>query len=157
MKKKLYVFDTSSFSILKNIFPDRFPSFWKKFDGLIENERIFSVQEVRRELKKWGKKPLEDWFEKHKNIFYRPSPEETRFVSEIFQVQEFQTILKKKDRIADRPCADPFLIAAAKIKNARVVTEEGQHGGIRIPDICKYFKIDCTNLEGLMQEENWKF
>lgn len=31
----IYVFDTNSFRVLGNYYPDRFPSFWEMFDGLV--------------------------------------------------------------------------------------------------------------------------
>ncbi len=56
------------------------------------------------------------------------------------------------------PFADPFVIAKAKCQNAVVVSEEKfKEGGASIPNICKYFKIEFTNLEGLMAKENWVF
>ena len=46
----IYVFDTSSFRVLGNYYPDRFPSFWEMFDELVAAGRIVSVREVHREL-----------------------------------------------------------------------------------------------------------
>ncbi len=44
------------------------------------------------------------------------------------------------------PVADPFLIAAAKDKNALLVTQEKDEG-IRIPSVCRDLVVRCINLE----------
>ena len=47
----IYVFDTSSPSVLGNYFPERFPSFWSQFNHLIAQGTVVSVREVRNELR----------------------------------------------------------------------------------------------------------
>lgn len=47
----LYVFDTSSLSVLiKHFYESRFPSLWIKIDDLINSGKMISVREARREL-----------------------------------------------------------------------------------------------------------
>ncbi len=80
------------------------------------------------------------------------------FISQIFSVQHFQNLVGKKQRLKGTPVADPFIIACAKIKNGCVITEEAfKPNAAKIPNICKYFNVDCTNVEGLMQREGWRF
>ena len=45
-----FLFDTSSFRVLENYYPDRFPSFWDKFNELTSSGDVCSVREVYREL-----------------------------------------------------------------------------------------------------------
>ena len=45
-----YVFDTNSFRVLGNYYPDQFPTFWERFDRAVTDGKIVSVREVRREL-----------------------------------------------------------------------------------------------------------
>ena len=45
-----YVFDTSSFSVIGNYYPEQFPTFWEKFDQAATAGTIISVREVRREM-----------------------------------------------------------------------------------------------------------
>jgi len=92
----VYIFDTNSFGMLCNFFPGRFPSFWENFNEMVLNNQILSVREVRHELEnRTSKKCLHlfDWIKRHGNIFLIPSPEETRFVSEIFRVQHFRDLV----------------------------------------------------------------
>lgn len=46
----IYVFDTNAFIVLKNFYPDTFPSLWSRMEDLIANEKIVSVREVFNEL-----------------------------------------------------------------------------------------------------------
>ena len=54
--------------------------------------------------------------------------------------------------------ADPFVIARAHALMATVVTMESKpRNGVKIPNICEHFNIDCISLEGFMERENWLF
>ena len=67
-------------------------------------------------------------------------------------------MIRKKERLKGKPVADPFVIARAKILNASVVTQEKKaDNAAKIPNACEHFGIDCINLEGFMEEENWTF
>jgi len=56
------------------------------------------------------------------------------------------------------PVADPFLVAKAKALDGTVVTqEEYKPNGVKIPNMCEYMNVRCTNLEGLMELEKWVF
>ena len=87
-----------------------------------------------------------------------PSSEEMEFVRELFSVPEFQHLLKQRQVLTGGPAADPFVIASAQVRSGCVVTEETlRDNAVRIPSVCEYFGIDCTNLEGLMEREGWTF
>jgi len=155
-----YVFDNNSISALSHYYPKRFPTFWKLFDAAVEAEEVVSVREVYRELENhtflqpW----LAEWLEKHKTMFRIPTAEEMQFVSEIFKTKAFQGLVGEKQRLRGSPAADPFIIACAKISNSVVVTQEvKKEGGAKIPNVCDYFKINWTNLEGFLSENNWEF
>ena len=60
--------------------------------------------------------------------------------------------------MAGYPCADPFIIAFPEIINGCVVTEEKEKPNApNIPNVCEHFNIECTNLQGFMEREDWKF
>ena len=85
-----YVFDTNSFSVLGNYYPEQFPSFWQEFEKAVAAGKVLSVREVSRELARDARYPhLTDWVKSHQSIFTPPTPAEMRFVSEIFDVQHF--------------------------------------------------------------------
>lgn len=154
-----YVLDTNSFRVLGNYYPARFPSFWDKFNELVLGGRVISVREARKELDyQVAKLYLREWIEDNRSIFLLPDPAETEFVREIFSNQHFQALVKKKDMLRKKPIADPFIIASAKVRDACVVTEEKcKPNAAKIPNVCEYYSIDCTNLEGLMEQEGWSF
>ena len=155
----VYVFDTNSFSVLGNYYPERFPRFWEKFNQYVADQKIISVREVYQELDQWERfSHLSDWIKDHKGIFVIPSAQETLFVSTIFSVPHFQMLVSEKSRLAGKPVADPFVIAAAKVRNGCVVTEEKERpNSPKIPNVCEHFDVDCTNLEGFMEREGWTF
>ena len=154
-----YVFDNNSFRELGSYYPDQFPTFWEKFNQAVTGGKVISVREVYRELKSYTRHPhISDWVEDHKDIFLLPNATEMRFVSQIFSVRHFQTLVRRKNRLTGRPCADPFIIAKAQFLNGCVVTEETHTpNAARIPNVCDHFKVDCTNLQGFMEKEGWTF
>lgn len=154
-----YVFDTNSFSVLGNYYPDRFPTFWEIFDQAVSNGMIISVSEVHKELNFYTRYPhISTWVKLHKSIFLAPERVERRFINKIFSVPHFQTLVSEKDLLDGRPCADPFIIAKAEFIHGCVVTEETfKPNAAKIPNVCGHFKIDCTNLQGFMEREGWAF
>lgn len=155
----IYISDTSSLIVLKNFYPDRFPSLWAGIGGLVKDERLISVREVRNELESYNDSDfIQGWAESNKSIFLTPTNEELLFVSQIFKVKHFQALINQKNLLTGKPVADPFVIAAAKIKGGCVVTQEGKKpNAAKIPNICDHFGIKYVNLEGLMKNESWAF
>ena len=139
-------------------YPDQFPSLWKQFHELTENQRIISVKEVSRELGGHGD-PLTGWVNDNKSVFQEPMNDETLFVGEIFRVSHFQGLIRKQARLEGSPVADPFVIAKARsVRNGCVVTtEKYRSNASTVPNVCEYFHIPCINLEQFMEKENWKF
>jgi hypothetical protein len=157
----MYVFDTSSFSVIfKSFYPARFPTLWSLLNDLVKSGKVFSVHEVFNEIESRNKEALQ-WVKDNKSIFQIPSQEEAEFIKDIFSAKNghFKNIIGKDKILKGGFCADPFLIASAKIKNSCVVTEESNNGstGSKIPNICDHFGISCLNLEKFMEKENWRF
>jgi hypothetical protein len=101
---------------------------------------------------------LTNWISEHKSIFQIPNATATQFVSTIFSVQHFQSLVNEKKRLTGRPIADPFIIAMAKAINGCVVTQEKEKpNAAKIPNVCQHFGIDFTNLQGFMEREDWSF
>ncbi|OQY01874.1 MAG: hypothetical protein B6I26_02605 [Desulfobacteraceae bacterium 4572_130] len=156
----IYIFDTCAFiTLFENFYSKRFPSLWEKFDNLIDQQRIISVREVKNEIQRKRKETrLTIWVKNHNELFPIPLNNELKFVVEIFKVQHFQALIRKKEQLEGTPVADPFVIAKAKVQNSCVVTQEiEKKNAAKIPNICKHFKIDCINIEDFMQREDWKF
>jgi hypothetical protein len=153
-----YFVDTNSLMVLRSYFPDRFPSVWENIRGLISEGRFLSVKEVLNELERHDSKHVLAWAKKNSSIFLQPTVSETACVVSIFAVPHFQQLIGAEQRLRGTPVADPFLVAAAKVHGGCVVTEEGfKKNAAKIPNVCRHFVVDYTNLEGLMERENWAF
>lgn len=154
----IYVFDSNALiDLFNNFYPNRFPSLWEKFDQFVNEGIIMSVREAQKEIEGYGDR-LANWAKRTPGFFHKPSPEELVFVTEIFKVGHFQLLIREKERLQGKAVADPFVIAKAKVVNGCVVTQEADRpNAARIPNVCKYFGVDCTNLEGFMEREDWTF
>jgi hypothetical protein len=155
----LYVFDTNSFRVFNNYFPKTFQSFWENINKLAQENRLISVREVLNELDSQNLKPfLVEWIDNNGTIFFTPTQEEMLFVQNIFSIPHFQYLVTKTQQLRGAHVADPFVIALAKMRNGCVVTEESlKANSARIPNVCAYFKIECINVEGMMDREGWSF
>jgi len=154
-----YVFDTSSFIVLGHYFPGPFRSFWERFDSAVSLSQVLSVREVYNELDNNSSRPhLRKWIGENKHVFLIPTEAETNFVSDIFAIPRFRELVGAKQRLKGTAVADPFVIAAAAVRHAHVVTEEAaRESAPRIPDVCRHFGVECINLEGFMALEGWEF
>lgn len=143
--------------MFKYYYPERFPSLWRKFDRLVEDEQIISVKEVSRELD--GQDDLlSQWVKDKKSFFQPPATNEFQIVTEIFQIPHFQTLIRKQERLLGKPVADPFVIAKAQVIGGCVITtEKYKKNAAQIPNVCEHFNIPCMDLEWFMKEEDWTF
>jgi len=155
----IYVFDSGPLiNLFRHYYPTRFPSLWEHFDDMLENSRITSTREVFNELA-GHEDDLASWCKVNRRVFVTPSVEELLIVRKIFNVAHFRAMIRKQQRLQGKPVADPFVIARAKCLNqACVVTTENKNpNAAKIPNVCEHFKVDCTDLEGFMAHENWRF
>ncbi|MBU3917165.1 DUF4411 family protein [bacterium] len=156
----IYIFDCSPLIVLfRHYYPERFPSLWVKFESLMKSQKIVSVREVANEIKSYAAEDrLISWTKENRLFFSIPTQEELLFVSEIFKVNHFQTLIRKKERLQGKPVADPFAIAKAKVLGGCVVTEEHwKENSSQLPNVCEHFGIPWLDLEGFMKKEDWTF
>ena len=153
-----YVFDSDSLiNLFRYYYLDRFPTLWSRFDALMSEGKIVSVRECFNEVKDYDDR-LSGRAKQNPLFFPEPSEEEKDFVKKIFQISDFQTMVKAQARLKGKPVADPFVISAAKCRPGCVITEEvSRPTGAKIPDVCKHFKIQCVDLQQFMKNENWVF
>ena len=155
----IYVFNSSALiDLFRHYYSERFPSLWENFDALLLEQRIISVREVGKELEERDDK-LSEWVKNHRKYFLTPVIDELNFVTEIFKIPHFQTLVRKKEQLGGKRVADPFVIAKAKAQeDGCVVTQEVKKpNAARIPNVCDHFDIPCLNLETFMESENWSF
>lgn len=155
----IYVFDTSSLIILKHYYPGRFGTLWSGLEMLVDAGNIISTREVFNELQAYNDVDfIQVWAKKKKRIFMTPGNNELNFVARIFSVKHFHTLIGTAELLKGKPVADPFVIAAAQVKNGTVVTQEkAKPNSAKMPIVCHHFRVPCINLEGFMSEQNWTF
>ena len=92
------------------------------------------------------------------NVFTIPNAKEAEFVSQIYAVSHFQQNIELQKLLKGGRNADPFVIAKAAVEGKTVVTMElFKPNGVKIPNICQYFKIRCLTLEQFMDQQSWTF
>lgn len=154
----IYIIDTSSLSVLKNYYPQRFPSFWAKLDCLVETGRLRSVREVKREIARLDSEHVGEWLKQQGDFYHAPTVKEYGILREIFEIKHFEQLVGEKQRLRGTPVADPFLIAAAKACDGFVVTEERfKENAARIPNVCQHLKVNWMPLEQMIAQEGWIF
>ena len=156
----IYVFDTSAFIVLKNFYPSTFPTLWGRLDGMVGSETVISVREVFNELHSYNDADfIQDWAKQHKVMFAKPENDELLVVQRILAIPHFQMLVGNKAILKGTPVADPFVVAAAKIKQpATVVTQETlKPNAAKIPNVCQHFDVPCVDLETFMAQQGWTF
>lgn len=77
---------------------------------------------------------------------------------QILAIRHFQTLIGGKELLKGTPVADPFVIAAARIKKGSVVTQEKRKpNAAKVPNICDHFQIPCVDLGEFMEQQGWSF
>ncbi|MCX5914070.1 MAG: DUF4411 family protein [Deltaproteobacteria bacterium] len=154
-----YVLDTNAFYTLGNFYPSRFPTIWEHIENLVEEAQFWSVKEVRKEIEyNCPFEHIERWARKNRHIFRKPNPQELEVVAQIFQRKHFLGLVRRTQILKGLPVADPFIVAAAKIHEGTVVTQESlKAGGARIPTVCKEFDVSCINMEQFLEKEKLKY
>lgn len=155
----MYVFDTSPLSSLfKNYYRRRFPTLWNRFDGMAADGLIISTREARRECLDSPVEPLRVWAEANQGVFHVPTAAEAEFIKQIYAVRHFQQNIEQKKLLKGGRNADPFIIAMAATAGRCVVTmEQYKDNGVKIPNICEHFGVECLSLEDFMEREHWEF
>lgn len=154
----IYVFDTNSLSEINAYYPNVFKSFWQEFNAATARGFVVSTREVLTELERSGRPHILAWAKSNTAIFSTPAAAETAFVAEIFRAPHFQSLISRQAILRGTPVADPFVIACARIRLGKVVTEEKvKLHAAKIPNVCAHFGIPYTNLHGFLQEMGWSF
>jgi hypothetical protein len=156
----VYIFDTNVFVALGHFYPQRFPTIWERMDQLVHDEDLLSVREVRNEIELvCASEHINEWVKRNKGIFLIPGAEECRIVSKIFEKEQYRGLVRRKSILRGSPVADPFIIAAAKVRNGGcVVTQELlKPDAARIPSVCRNLNVKCIDLEGFFEEQDLRY
>jgi hypothetical protein len=155
----IYILDTNSLSVFKNFYPTTFPTFWEELAALVGRGEIVSAEEVYNEaIRRVDSEHLAQWIEANKNIFDPPTEEEMAVVAEIFAVEHFQQLVSEDAILRGGLVADPWFIARARVLGGCVVTEEKlKPNAAKIPNVCEHFRVPCTNVEGFLTQNGWRY
>jgi len=162
----VYIIDTSSIIDLFRLYPrDIFAELWKNIDNLIAEKRLISHKYVFKELKKRSDNAFE-WARERRKIFKRITKRQLEIIREV--VSRYPLLVHVGEEID----ADPWLIALAlekekqqqrltqpAVKVIRILTTEEKYkpNKINIPYVCQEYKIEYTNLIGMIRKEGWKW
>lgn len=149
----MYCIDTSALIYMKNIYDIRvLPSLWKTFGNIAkESNLIISPSQVLRELEKRDDELLK-WAKEH-IPFHNLDHTQQEIVRDI--MSRFQTLVDINSSTQE---ADPFVIALAKSKNCKVVTQEsyinrsGPKSKFNIPNVCEELSVRWIRLLELFTE-----
>lgn len=137
---------------------DLCPGFWEAMIRQHRVDRVFSIDRVKREIDK-SKDKLAEWAKaKAPKAFFKNTDNKEvieQFARMVAWVQgETQYRQEAKDEFAS--VADGWLIAFAKAEGLIVVTDEVFNREIRkkvkIPNVCRHFKIECVNTFQMLRE-----
>lgn len=152
--KSIYCVDSSALiHAWRRVYPPaHFPRFWDRMDDLTVDGRLYSTDEVLRELKKKDDE-LYAWCKKRTKTFL---PIDDQLQDQVIE------IMAKYPRLVDttkgRSGADPFVIGLAKMQDPEwVVLSEENPGKQRMPEVCRSEGILCIQLLLLIQTEGWVF
>lgn len=161
-----YVLDANVFiTSANNYYPlDIAPSFWRQLGDIMCDGETIIIDAVFNEVtcKDDG---LSDWL--------KSNVPEDKIVECAYSenvVKQYKSILewiKDDDKYSDaalskwsdQRVADPWIIAVAAVKNAKIVTCEGKSGAIssicnnpKIPNIAEAFGVECITVQDYMRE-----
>jgi hypothetical protein len=129
----------------------RVPPFWERMDVLIKEGRLLAPEEVRLEITKKSD-GLHGWVSERREMFVDLEEPIQARAKEILRA--FPWLLKN---VPGKSPADPFVIALALERGLTVITEEAPGGEKkpRIPFVCEKMGLQCVNLIGLLDAEDW--
>jgi len=131
-----------------------FPSLWERLEALIAGGSVVAPDEVLKELSVEDDELLE-WARTQRGLFVPLDAAQqdvvTRIVLPAYPARGLPEVALSK------AWADPWVIALARLRGLRVVTEERKDLESRIPVVCGKVGVRCTNLLGLIEAEGWTF
>ena len=148
-----YLLDTCALLDQRNRYyaPDRFPSFWRDLESLIDEGRLHSVDEVRDELDKQDDE-VAKWARERPDFFL--SLDEAAQSRALEVLAQFPNLIRVNSPGTQ---ADPFIVGCAWAHSYTIVTSErgvmGARKRVKIPDVCRHFGIGCLSIVEFLREE----
>jgi hypothetical protein len=157
MPEVIYSLDTSALidGLERYYSPEVFSGLWEAVDDLIESGRCIASEEVWEEVKRKDEAAM-SWAQPRRAKLFIPT--DSAITAEVRSIlQTYPRMVMSGGR---RNRADPFVVATAKLRNATVVTGEGDNGNMtrpKIPFVCAEMGIPCIRFTDLISSENWTF
>lgn len=153
----IYVLDTNVFRKLISHFPKKgrtFEDIWNNLENMITTGKIISVDECYNELKRHYSNQADQfqWIHDHKDMFKAPDNQESLIIFSIFQNPKMRENIRQRNILDNRPSADPYLAAKAKILDGTVVTEERyKPHSAQLPNICEELGVSYISYDDFME------
>ena len=144
---------------------DLAPSFWETFEEEIKAGNIVLLDMVKAEIDK-GQDELKEWVSEREDDFQVCNHIDSEIIPKYAEVMQYiqecgfynERGLNEWDR---NEVADPWLIAAAAVKDYKLITFEqsagslnvkNKSGRVKIPDVAKHFDVEVYNLFQMMRQ-----
>jgi hypothetical protein len=134
------------------------PGFWQALIDHHEERRVFSIEQVKQEIKE-GKDELWQWAkEKAPKTFFKQTADRqvTVWYGKIMEWVSEQSQFKDAAKEQFASGADGWLIAYAKSNKLVVVTHEGHSAEAKrtvpIPIVCEEFEVAFTNTFDMLRD-----
>lgn len=151
-----YILDSSCLMKLNREQPvDLYPSVWERIDELVSAGRAVLPKEAKREIDKKDD-ALKEWVKDRPGVVVNETDQDLAVVAQISAAHPTWVRGAKN-------AADPFIIAAALVRSAVIVTDERWAGrstderNLRIPNIAAEHSIECIGFTELIRRERWRF
>ena len=152
----IYILDTNIIRTLLNFYPKkgkRYEEVWDKIDEKIRADEFISVDECYSELEKQFSNKTEQyqWFHGHKDMFKNPDDKESIIISKLLMNPKMRETVHQKNILENRPSADVYIAAKAKVLDATVVTNENyKPHSAQLPNLCEELGVSCISYDDFM-------
>lgn len=152
----IYVLDTCVFRKMLDHLPRKgsvFQNVWDSLEAAFQARVIISVDEVFEEVSGHFASSNGNliWLESHKYVFEAPSNAESQIIQKIFTDVKMRESIHVKNILANRPSADVYIVAKAKVVGATVVSVESyKPNSAQIPNMCEFMGVPCICYDDFM-------
>jgi hypothetical protein len=157
-----YLLDTNVFITAKNFHYgfDFCPGFWQWLVDQYGAATVFSVSQVREEIRR-GDDALSEWVEElPKGFFLAPGEESKPHLAMVSKWIHSPGRYPPAQAAAFAGAADFYLVGQAREAGFTVVTYEAfqkQKGKIQIPEVCAGLGVECVPPHEMLRREGAKF
>lgn len=152
-----YVLDTNVIREFVSHLPKKGPVFeplWDALEDRIKNGEFISVDECFNELTRHYSENADQypWIKAHKYMFKNPDDQESIVISQLLKKPKMRETIHQRNILENRPSADAYIVAKAKVLGATVVTNEKyKPNSAQLPNLCEELQVPYINYEDFME------